>query len=110
MVMDKVTVHVGVDFFEVCFFFPTKIRTPRRQKEGSAVPCARRHPSELGLTLEDGCGPRGAHAHPGRVQGSAAVLGEPVELQDSLGAEGWGTLWTSWSGPAGHLCLTDGGG
>lgn len=109
MVMDKVTVHVGVDFFEVCFFShkdtyatETEGGLGRPVREASSIKAG----SDPGGRLR----PRGAHAHARRVQGSAAVLGEPVELQDSLGAEGWGTLWTSWSGPTGHLCLTDGGG
>lgn len=36
--------------------------------------------------------PCGAHAHPGQVQGSAAVLREPVEIQDAVTLDSGG-LW-----------------
>lgn len=92
MVMDKVTVHVMCAriFLGACVFFPLKIHP--KTGEGLGRPL-----SET-LSIRAGCDPGGrlwsggVHAHPGRVQGSAAVLGEPVELQDSLDAEGWGTL------------------
>lgn len=58
MVMDKVTVqlHVCEDFFlGACVFFPAE--DPPDRGRALAVPCLRRDPSELGVTLEDGCGP-----------------------------------------------------
>lgn len=47
------------------------------------------------LTLQDGCPPpRGAHAHPGQVRGSVAVLRETVELEDAVKLDGGGTRGT----------------
>lgn len=58
MVMDKVAVrlHVSEDFFR-CMCVLSAEDPPEDRGRALAVPCLRRDPSELGVTLEDGCGP-----------------------------------------------------
>lgn len=48
---------VHVDFLGVCVSFFREDPLAVKAEEGWAVPDLRCHPSELGLTLEDGCGP-----------------------------------------------------
>lgn len=92
MVMDKVSVQLHVCvwiFLDVCLFFPQAStrgggRLSRPGPEASSI----RDGSDPGGRLR----PHGAHAHPGRVQGSPAVLGEPVELQDTVMMNSGGAL------------------
>lgn len=88
MVTDKVSVQLHVcvcavfEVFVFAFFPQGSTRCEDGGRLGRPGPevSSIRAGSDPGGQLR----PRGAHAHPGRVQGSAAVLRQPVGLQDAL--------------------------
>ena len=100
VVTDKVTAQLYVPFLCVCVFSPADVRTTKTKEDEeqlSYLSSPRSHPSELDLTLEDGCGPV---VHALTPDGSKALLLCSLEeWLDSLGIlygrQGWdsGDRW-----------------
>lgn len=90
---------VGI-FSEACariFFFPEDPRA-METAEGLGRPVPEVSSIRAGSDPGGRLRPRGAHTHPGRVQGSAAVLGGAAGVTGLIrccDAEGWGPLGTS---------------